>query len=380
MVGSADYNNDDIGGKFNVATAHTRQPGSATKPFAYLEAFNQDYTPATILHDKVTDFGGGYKPLNADRKTRGDVTVRRALANSLNIPAVETVQDIGVNSFIDTLKVAGATGFDEQSVANCSIAVVLGCAELPLIDLTHAYATLADEGQYHDLVSYTKIVDKNGTQVYPQKTLGLFDNINNAGKQVLDKGIVYLITDILSDNTARSEIFGNNSPLKLSRPAAVKTGTTDEAKDAWTFGYTPQIVVGVWVGNTASTPMSSAGATAAAPIWNQVMEFYLRGKAVENFTKPASVVQLPVCRGVEAIAAEAGSNTYMEYFLRSSQPKNKCNAAPTPTPTPEESTPSATPTTVSTPTPTPTPTPILTPTPTPTGTPTPTPTFVFPTP
>lgn len=376
MVGSADYNNDDISGKFNVATAQTRQPGSATKPFAYLEAFNQDYTPATILHDKLTDFGGGYKPLDADRRFRGDVTARRALSNSLNIPAVETVQEIGVANFVNTMKLAGVKNINDDSVSKCGLAIVLGCAEVPLLDLTHAYSTLADQGQYHDLVSYTKIVDKNGTQVYPTKTLGLFDDATSTAKQIFDKGLVYLVTSILSDNNARSEIFGSNSPLKLSRPAAVKTGTTDDSKDAWTFGYTPQITVGVWVGNTASTPMSSAGATAAAPIWNQVMEYYLKGKPVQKFDQPSNVVQLPVCRGQEAIAEQTGQNTYMEYFLRSNQPKNQCNATPTPTPTPTESTPSATPTTKPTATPTPsiTPTPTLLPTLMPTTTPTPTPT------
>lgn len=375
MVGSADYNNDDIGGKFNVAAATTRQPGSATKPFAYLEYFKQGGMPSTILHDKITDFGGGYKPQNADRRTRGDVTIRRALANSLNIPAVEAVQKIGVPSFVDTLKTAGVADINQTNVDRCGLAVVLGCVEMSLVDVTHAYNTLADQGTYRDLTTYTKIIDKNGGQVFPEKSLGLFSGSASApGQQVFDRGLVYLITSILSDNAARSEVFGSNNALKLSRPAAAKTGTTDEAKDAWAFGYTPDITIGVWVGNTASTPMTSAGATAAAPIWNQVMEYYLKGKPVQNFDRPAAVVELPTCYGQNAIAEEIGQNTYMEVYLRSNQPTNRCQSVPKPTPTPEEeSTPTASPT------PEPTPEPTLSPTITPTPTPSPIPTIVGPT-
>ena len=337
MVGSADYNNDDIDGKFNVATSPNRQPGSATKPFAYLRSFEEGYTPASILHDKPTDFGGGYEPQNADRRFRGDVTVRRALANSLNIPAVEMLRNIGANDFINTMRDFGVKNMSDDAAQQCGLAIVLGCAEMPLLDLTHAYATLADEGTYRDLVTYTKIEDKSGNQVYPSKSFGFIQNSENPGRRVVDRGIAYLITDILGDNTARSEAFGSNSPLRLSRPASVKTGTTDDSKDAWAVGYTPQITIGVWVGNTASTPMSLAGATGAAPIWNAVMESYLSGKPVQEFEQPSNVVQLMVCRGQEAIAEEKGTNTFAEIFVRAHIPENTCAAAtPTPTPTPQK--------------------------------------------
>lgn len=360
MVGSADYGNDAAKGKYNFAT-EPRQPGSSTKPFMYLTSFEEGYTPATILNDVPTDFNG-YKPLNADRKFRGDVTVRIALANSLNIPAVEMLRDVGVNDFLDTLRNFGATSISSDAGSRCGLAVVLGCAEVKLVDLTHAYATLADEGVYRDLISYTKIVDKSGNQVYPKQSF-LFANNAQSGRRLVDAGYTYLISDILNDNNARSMEFGLNSQLKISRPAAVKTGTTDESRDAWAVGYTPQIAVGVWVGNSANTPMTLAGATGAAPIWHEVMESYLRGKPTKWYEQPDNVVKMLVCRGQEAIAENKGSNTFSEYFINTHIPKEHCNATPTATPTPTmTATPSATPTILPTTTLTPTPTPTVTPT------------------
>jgi penicillin-binding protein 1C len=376
MVGSADYTNDSIQGKYNVATA-SRQPGSATKPFMYLNAFSEGYSPATILQDQPTDFGGGYRPLDADRRFRGNVTVRRALSNSLNIPAVQMLQKTGVDGFLSNLNVAGDQDITAAAAARCGLAVVLGCAETQLLHLDHAYATLANEGVYHDLVLYTKIIDKNGNQIYPKKSFGIFDQSTSVS-QVLDKGATFLITDILADNTARSAVFGYNSPLKLSRPASVKTGTTDDGKDAWTFGYTPQITVGVWVGNTANTPMTIEGATGAAPIWHDVMEAYLKGKPVETYAEPDTVVRLAVCIGTESAATFSGENTYMEYFLKNYLPKTSCNTAPTPTPTPSltptpDASASASPIVTDTPTPVATTIPTVLPTPTPTTKPSATP-------
>lgn len=380
MVGSADYNDDAAQGKYNFAT-EPKQPGSSTKPFMYLTSFEQGFNPATILQDQPTDFNG-YKPLDADRKFRGDVTVRVALANSLNIPAVQMLQKVGINAFLDNLKSFGGTSISSDAADRCGLAVVLGCAEIQLTDLTHAYATMADQGTYRDMISYTKIIDKNGNQIYPKKSLFFGDNTDQ-GKSVADSGYTYLISDILNDNNARSLIFGSNSPLKLSRPAAVKTGTTDDSRDAWAIGYTPQIAVGVWVGNSNRTPMDLEGATGAAPIWHDVMEAYLKGKPVQWYDQPQDVVKLLVCRGTDSIADNPGGNTFSEYFMKAHIPSDHCNSAPTPTPTPTET---PTPTDTTTPTPTVTITPILTPTPTstptptlfPTHTPTPTPTPIGP--
>ena len=369
MVGSADYSDDESKGKYNFAT-EPRQPGSSTKPFMYLRSFVEGYSPATILHDKPTDFNG-YSPQNADRRFHGNVTVRVSLANSFNIPAVEMLQNVGVRDFLRTLRSFGATSISSDAASRCGLAVVLGCAEVELVDLTHAYATLADEGVYRDLVSFTKIVDKSGNQIYPKKGL-FFSEDDNKGKRVMDSSYTYLISDILTDNNARNITFGANSSLKLSRNAAVKTGTTDQSRDAWALGYTPQIAVGVWVGNSKNTPMSLAGATGAAPIWHEVMESYLRGKPVEWYDQPSGVVKLLVCRGTEAIAEHQAANTFSEYFVKAHVPDERCNTRPTPTPTPSTTaTPSATPTRrpTQTPTPTPTPTPTLTPTPVVTGPP-----------
>jgi 1A family penicillin-binding protein len=375
MVGSADYSNDQAQGKFNFAT-EPKQPGSSTKPFMYLTAFENGFTPATILQDSPTDFNG-YKPLDADRKFRGNVTVRTALSNSLNIPAVQMLQKVGIGDFLDTARNFGATSLSSDAQSRCGLAVVLGCAEVQLVDLTHAYATLANEGVYQDMSSYTKIVDKSGNQIYPKQSLFFADSAST-GKKLVDSGYTFLISDILNDNVARSLEFGFNSQLKLSRPAAVKTGTTDDSRDAWALGYTPQITVGVWVGNSNRTPMTLAGATGAAPIWHEVMEDYLKGKPVQWYKQPSDVVHLLVCRGSEALASSQSDTTFAEYFMQSQLPKDHCNTAPTPTPTVEmTATPSATPTTL-VPTILLTPSPTLTPTPTPIPSLSPTPTPILP--
>lgn len=365
MVGSADYSNDEIQGKFNFATG-PQQPGSATKPFMYMRAFEEGVaTPATILEDKETNYGG-YTPKNADGRFRGSVTVRTALANSLNIPAVTLLQDVGARDFVATLKEFGADSLNNDAATQCGLSVVLGCAEVSLLDLSHAYASLADEGVYHDVMPYTKIVDKNGKQIYPQKSF-LFNDNDNGEKRVIDAAYTYMISDILNDNNARSMVFGANSSLKLSRKAAVKTGTTDENRDAWTFGYTPDLLVGVWVGNTFNTPMTIAGATAAAPIWKEIMESQLRGTPEKWYTQPSNVTKLWVCRGTENIADQQAENTFQELFARQHMPSGNCAVAtPTPTPTPEL-TPTPTPTPSSTPTalPTITPLPSISPTPKP---------------
>lgn len=369
MVGSYDWENEKYG-KTNMALA-PRQPGSSFKPFIYASALeDKQITPATILTDEETTFPGNYKPKNYDKRYRGDVTVRRALSNSLNIPAVQVMEEIGVNEGLNTAKKFGISTLKSES--DYGLSLVLGSGEVRLLELTNAYAVFANEGVYHTPKYVLKIENKYG-QAVDEKQKSFWDMFNpfklfqtdSEAKKVLEPAVAFLISNILSDNRARAEVFGGS--LTLTRPAAVKTGTTDEYRDALTVGYTPSLVVGVWVGNNDYTAMDNiAGSMGAAPIWRSLMESFLAGEAVEQFNQPAFVISETVCI--------PGRASYKEFFISGTE-ENTC-AAPTitqqptltpaesPTPTPdendddnEEPTPTPTPTSASIPTSTPIPTP-----------------------
>ncbi len=371
LVGSYDWN-DEITGRINMAVA-PRQPGSSFKPIIYAGALEQRLiTPSTQLEDEKISFGN-YTPANYDNNFRGKVLVRFALANSLNIPAVHVMNMLGVKKGIEVAKDLGITTLKDD--IDYGLPLVLGSAEVPLIEMTNVYATFANEGEWNTYSLFTKVMDKNGRTILSNKT---------KNKQAIAATVAFLISSILSDNKIRSEIFG--TALNISRTAAVKTGTTENYRDALTLGYTPQIAVGVWIGNNDNTPMTSvAGALGAAPIWRQIMEAYLAGKPTENFRQPPGVVAQEVCFEDGLKIEFATSSAYTEFFIRGTVPKKLCNI-PTPTPTPSETEekekdnnnqPTNTPSPTQIPqTPTPTTgitsTPILTPTPTPTPTLTPT--------
>lgn len=328
MVGSYDWRDPDFG-QTNMAVT-PRQPGSSFKPIIYARAIEDKLvTPATILHDVKTTFSGGYEPQDYDRRYRGDVTVRRALATSLNIPAVEVMEKVGVSNGIDEAKKLGIDTLDANH--NYGLSLVLGTGEVPLLEMTNAYATFADEGLYHKTTGIISITDKYGNNV-PIKIntfvwfnpLTWFGGGDSNGKQVVSKETAFLISSILSDNAARAEIFGG--ALSIGRPAAVKTGTTEDYRDALTIGYTPSLVVGVWVGNNDNKPMDNiAGALGAAPIWRNVMEAYLMGTPIEQFTKPIFVVSETVC-------PYGGQRGYKEYFIAGTQIE-ACDIPATPSPT-----------------------------------------------
>ncbi len=288
MVGSADFNDPTIDGQVNVALA-LRQPGSAIKPFVYLAAFERGWTPATLLWDvpkTFTDaYGKPYAPRNYDGKFNGPVLVREALARSLNIPAVEALSFVGLPVF---LEVADRVGLNLPPNPYYGLAVALGSAEVRLLDLTAAYATLANNGVRVPPTALLRVERADGTV--------LRDYRQSQGQQVVLPEHAYLITHILSDNAARAKTFGVNSPLRLSRPAAAKTGTTNDFRDNLTLGYTPDLVVGVWVGNSDNSPMRDvSGITGAAPIWKQIMEEALAGTPPRDFAPPPGVVQAEIC-------------------------------------------------------------------------------------
>ncbi len=313
LVGSADYSNDQFG-KVNMAIS-PRQPGSSLKPLYYTEALQRGViTPATILKDQRTDFGG-YVPQNADRRFRGDISVRNALSQSLNIPSIEVMQKLGVGTSVEALKRLGISTIKDD--ANYGLPLALGSAEAKLTDMTNAYAAFADAGQQYTPTTITSIQDKFGKNVF---TLG-----NQQSKQVMGADASFLISDILDDESARAPIFGNS--LNTSGyNVAVKTGTTDESRDAWTIGYAKQMAVGVWVGNNDNTPMANGGAMMAGPIWRATIEAALKGQTNQPFVAPAGVERLLICRSNGLRAIGGGTDgTYQEYFRRGATPSGTCD-------------------------------------------------------
>lgn len=316
LVGSADYNNPDFG-KVNMATS-PRQPGSSIKPLYYAEAMQRNViTPATILQDVPTDFGG-YKPLDADKKFRGDVTVRNAISQSLNIPSVEVMQKLGVDNAISAFKRMGITTLDNNT--NYGLSLALGSAEAKLTEMTNAYAALADSGQHHDISMITEIKDKYEKEVFKQST--------PKSTQVMGEDASFLISDILNDESARAPIFGSSLNTN-GYDVAVKTGTTDEARDAWTIGYAKQLAVGVWVGNNDNVAMKNGGSSMAGPIWRSIMLAGLKGQKNQPFVAPSDIQRISICRsnGLRAVG-DGGEATYQEYFRQGTQPSGTCDAAP----------------------------------------------------
>jgi len=318
LVGSADYNNTDFG-KVNMAVT-ARQPGSSIKPLYYTEAIQKGLiSPATILEDKLTDFGG-YTPQNADRRFRGNVTVRNAISQSLNIPSVEVMQKLGVSASVTALKRLGVSTINDSTDYGLSLA--LGSAEAKLTDMTNAYAAFANSGAQYDQTTITRIDDKFEKQIY-NKTTG-------TAKQVMGEDASFLISDILNDESARSPVFGSSLNTN-GFDVAVKTGTTDEARDAWTIGYAKQLAVGVWVGNNDNTPMNNGGSSMAGPIWRSTILAGLSGQVNQPFTATSGIERITVCRSNGLRAVGGGTDgTYQEYFMRSASPSGTCDVPKAP--------------------------------------------------
>ena len=300
MVGSPDFYNDAIAGQINMAVSPTRQPGSSIKPVNYVAAFEKGWTPATLIWDVPSEFPPSgdpndprepYIPNNYDGRTHGPVTVRMALSNSFNIPAVKTLNFVGIygpGGMIEMAKRLGITTFTRDDYG---LALTLGGGDVSLLELTGAYGVFANGGQRVPPVAILKITDFQGQVVYQYEP--------KPGDQVIRPEHAYLMSSILSDNQARSWMFGSNSLLNLPFQVAAKTGTTNDFRDNWTLGYTPDLVTGVWVGNADYTPMvNTTGLTGAAPIWSQFMQFavpYLTNGVPTPFSRPQGIVDRVVC-------------------------------------------------------------------------------------
>ena len=303
MVGSTDFNNVAISGQVNM-TLRPRQTGSVIKPITYLAAFEKGWTPSTVLWDVPVAYtntaGVVYTPVNYDSLFHGPQWVRSTLANSYNIPAVKTLVSVGIPDF---LKVAQRMGIDTLTRPDYGPALTLGGGEVPLIEMTGAFAVFADNGVYMPPIALERVEKANGEIVCkftpPGQDNGgapLCQPIENTGVTIVKPQYAYLLTNILSDNEARTPAFGPNSALKLSRPAAVKTGTTNDFKDNWTIGYTPDLVAGVWVGNADNTEMEHiSGVTGAGPIWHNFMEAALADRPMLDFARPAGIIEVEVC-------------------------------------------------------------------------------------
>jgi 1A family penicillin-binding protein len=295
MVGSKDYFNEEIDGQYNVALA-PRQPGSSFKPIAYTMAWIKGYRPATMVYDVVTNFSGNpnkpYEPHNYDLAEHGPVSLRQALAGSLNIPAVEVLYLAGVGNVINLAHKLGYTTLN-AGADHYGLSLVLGGGEVKLIDHASAYGAFATEGTAHEPVYILKIEDRKGKVLEEWK--------ETKGEQVLDPNIARITSNVLSDNNARAYVFGTNNSLTLpGRPVAAKTGTTNDYKDAWTIGYTPSLVTGVWVGNNDNSEMKRGadGSVVAAPIWNKYMRSALANTPVENFNPPDLSSPKPIMNGI----------------------------------------------------------------------------------
>lgn len=319
MVGSRDYFDEEHDGQVNVALRE-RQPGSSIKPYIYAAAFKEGMGPATMLVDVRTVFGtyGGkeYAPNNYSGGFNGILSARKALAGSLNVPAVKILALTGVQDAIDTAKDMGITS--DLNTDRCGLALVLGGCEITLLDHTSAMGVFANGGVRHDKTPILKITDRKGKTLEEYKESG--------GQEVLDPQVAYEIVSIMTDNDARSFIFGAKSPLILSdRIVAAKTGTTQGWKDGWTIGFTPSLVAGVWTGNNDGSLMRQGadGVVVTAPIWNQFMREALKDTPPEQFLEPPGIQHILVDSVSGKLPTEYTPTTKTEVFADFAIPRDK---------------------------------------------------------
>lgn len=327
LVGSKDYSASDSGGfKFNVVTQGLRQPGSAIKPITYAAAFKKGYTASTMLLDVDTKYPSGdtakpeYNPKNYDGKFRGPIQLRYALGNSINTIAVKVSALVGIKDILRTAYEMGISTLEptDQNVRRLGLSLTLGGGEVRLLDITSAFGVFAAGGLRPDQVAILKVEDSKGKV--------LFEHKPSSPRKVLGEDIAYLVSDILSDNEARKDIFGLRSYLAIpGRTVAVKTGTTDDKRDNWAIGYTPRIVVGTWVGNNDNSPMHpslASGVTGAAPIWSQIIREAIKDQPEEPFVRPDGIIEVDVDAFGGGLPVD-GYPTRKERFIKGTEPTTK---------------------------------------------------------
>jgi 1A family penicillin-binding protein len=332
MLGSLDYQDDDIDGNVNVALTG-QQPGSAIKPLTYAAALSpqQDggeplWTAADVLWDVPVDYeqydGSSYSPVNYDRRFHGPVRLRDALANSYNVPAILLLQDIGVPKLVETARQLGISSWNEDS-SQYGLSLTLGGGDVTPLELTGIYSTFANGGKRVAPTSILRVQKSNGSLLYEYQP--------PQGEQVIDSAVAFLISDILDDDSARTPAMGANNPLDLPFPAAAKTGTSNDFRDNWTVGYTPGLAVGVWTGNSDNSEMLDiSGLSGAAPLWSSFMEaVYEDNRLLEvlntdgvappaEFTRPDGIEERSICSlaGISTSSTDCALSD-SEYFLLS---------------------------------------------------------------
>lgn len=324
MVGSKNYFDLAADGNVNVTTSH-RQPGSAIKVVTYASALEHGFTAATVIHDSAvmyrTPGSPPYQPVNYDGKFHGPTPLRYALGNSYNIPAVKTLATIGLPTMIATGRAMGINSWEDEG--RYGLSLTLGGGEVTMLEMAEVYGTLANSGRHLDLLPVLEITDYTGRVIEKNRPKG--------GYQAIKPETAWIITNILSDNAARTAAFGPSSSLVIpGYTVAVKTGTSNDKRDNWTVGYTPELLSAVWVGNNNNAPMDpylTSGVTGAAPIWHDLMAEFLKGREDVVAPQPEGVVTVPCYFG------------RVEYFIKGTQPASgRCAPLPTPsqspTPTP----------------------------------------------
>jgi membrane peptidoglycan carboxypeptidase len=358
MVGSVDYFASPSGA-FNVTTA-LRQPGSSIKPINYAIGIERKLVnPGTVFLDVPTCFSPAgqpkqYCPVNYDGLFHGPVQLRFALGNSFNIPAVKMLGYNGVREFV-----ASSSGFLISSITDADrygLSATLGGAEVRMTEMAQAYSAFANQGKPKELHSILKITDKNGKTIYEFKDPNFIQDLHKPikspnflaidGKRILSPETAYLISHILLDNNARVTEFGPSSYLVVSKHAvSVKTGTTDDKKDNWTIGYTPNFLTAVWVGNNDNKPMNpylASGITGAAPIWNRIMSSVLKAQPDLWPIKTDNIVGAQICNDTGALMNKNPDGTQscpsrFEYFIKGTEGKQLVNVARTQIPVTKDS-------------------------------------------
>lgn len=321
MVGSKNYDDPDYDGKVNVTTS-LRQPGSAIKPVTYLTALKKGYTLSSLIMDVRTSFPGGtdrpeYIPENYDGKEHGPMLVRNALGNSINVTAVKMLAMVGVRSMLGTAYDMGISTLEptEENLRRLGLSVTLGGGEVRLLEIVSAYGAFANGGLKVKPTAILKVTDHNDN---------VLEEVTDwTKKRVLTPSEAFLISDALADNKARLITFSENNALVVpNRQVAVKTGTTNDRRDNWTIGWTPQVIVGVWVGNNDNSQMKqlASGVSGAAPIWRKIILEFLRNKPVAKFEVPSDIVTAEVDE-ISGYKAHDGFPAKIEYFIKGTDPQ-----------------------------------------------------------
>jgi 1A family penicillin-binding protein len=321
MVGSRDYNSDKTDGKFNVVTQALRQPGSAIKPVTYLTAIKKGYTASSMIMDTPVTFAGvggqkDYSPQNYTGKFLGPLSLRQSLGNSINTTAVKMLASVGLKNMLQQAFDMGISTLEPttENMKRFGLAVTLGGAEVKMIELTSAYGAFANGGKRFDPVGVLKVEDQKGRILEEYKEV--------AGKQVISPQEAFIISNILSDNSAREITFGAVNSLNITGyQVAVKTGTTNDKRDNWTIGWTPNLLVSVWVGNNDNSPMGkvASGVSGASPIWRRIILSTIKSRNKQDFPIPEKIVSLEVDR-ISGWQSHDSFPSKQDYFIDGTQP------------------------------------------------------------